>query len=274
MELTKSRHGGEAPFHTPSMVFYTELLKALVAFAYYGYQFPRLEYTGLENLTWRSCSVFAVPALLYAVQNNLNYVALKSIDPPTYQLWGCSKLIWAGVFFRLILGRTLTLRKWTALGLLAAGMAITTLHPAEDEQSSRAALGGIMLVLCTSSLSGLSSIFNEWLIKFQDPKAPLMFKNGMLYAFGVLMCIGSWKPSAPLGDPPLFLALVLVQACAGLCVSFVLKYCDSLVKGFSTSGAVILATALSAGLFNFGLRAPFLIGTSVVCGAFYLYFGV
>ena len=31
---------------------------------------------------------------------------------------------------------------------------------------------------------------------------------------------------------------------AGLCVSLVLKYCDSLVKGFSTSVSVILAMAV------------------------------
>ena len=45
-------------------------------------------------------------------------------------------------------------------------------------------------------LSGLSTVFNEWLIKFQDPKAPLMFKNLLIYSFGVLITFGSWQPSA------------------------------------------------------------------------------
>ena len=60
---------------------------------------------------------------------------------------------------------------------------------------------------------------------------------------------------------------------AGLCVSLVLKYCDSLVKGFSTSVSVILAMAVSSVLFGFELTRPFAIGSAVVCCAFYLYFG-
>ena len=99
-----------------------------------------------------------------------------------------------------------------------------------------------------------------------------MFKNLMLYAFGAVVCFWAWRPTAPLGDPPLFVLLVLVQASTGLCVSFVLKYCDSLVKGFSTSGAVLLAMLASALLFGFELRGPFAAGFAVVCGAFYLYF--
>ena len=81
-----------------------------------------------------------------------------------------------------------------------------------------------------------------------------------------------WKPTAPLGDPTLFVTLVVVQALTGLCVSFVLKYCDSLVKGFSTSGGVLVATILSCVLFGFELRTAFVVGFAVVVGAFYAYF--
>ena len=272
MELAKARNPqGKAPFHTPSMVFYTEALKTLVALAMYCYQLPGLDYTGLEELSVRNVLPFAVPALCYFLSNNINYFALQLIDPPTYQLWGCAKLAFAGVFFRVLLGRELSGRKWVALGLLAVGMAITTLKNSKDDES-RASMRGIAMVLCTAVLSGASAVFNEWLIKFQDPKAPLMLKNLLLYLFGTLMCVSAFRPSAPIGDPPLFASLVVVQALAGFCVSFVLKYCDSLVKGFSTSAAVLLATVVSAALFGFELRGPFAAGTAVVCVAFYLYF--
>ena len=67
------------------------------------------------------------------------------------------------------------------------------------------------------------------------------FKNLMIYLVGSLMCFWSWKPRAPIGDPLVFGILVGVQAAAGLCVSLVLKYCDNVIKGFSTSAAVNLA---------------------------------
>ena len=272
MELAKSRNGGKAPFDTPSMVFYTEALKAGVALVVYSWQYSSLDYTGLENLSLRSSIAYAVPALLYATLNNLNYVALQLIDPPTFQLWGCGKLAFAGVFFRLILGRELSARRWVALGFLAAGMAITTLKPSGSDTQAHAALGGISIVLCTSVISGLSGVFNEWLIKFQDPEAPLMLKNFMIYIFGVAVCIFGWRPNAPLGDPPLFFTLVVVQAAAGLCVSFVLKYCDALVKGFASSGGVLLATIASAAFFGFHLHLSFVVGFAIVVFAFYLYF--
>jgi hypothetical protein len=56
-------------------------------------------------------------------------------------------------------------------------------------------------------------------------------------------------------------------------VSAVLKYCDSLVKGFSTSVSVLLAMVASSLLFGFTLTRPFAIGSAVVCCSFYLYFG-
>ena len=101
-----------------------------------------------------------------------------------------------------------------------------------------------------------------------------MFKNLMIYTFGVIICFGSWQPSTvEQFYAPLVLVIVGTNAAAGLCVSLVLKYCDSLVKGFSTSVSVILAMAVSSVLFGFQLTRPFAIGTAVVCCAFYLYFG-
>ena len=148
---------------------------------------------------------------------------------------------------------------------------------------------GIPIPLANGCLSGTSTVFNEWLIKFQDPKArsdpaahratpglqrpstatrhpppanghppqaPLMFKNLMIYTFGVIICFGSWQPSTAEQFYAAVLVIVGTNAAAGLCVSLVLKYCDSLVKGFSTSVSVILAMAVSSVLFGFQLTRP------------------
>ena len=148
------------------------------------------------------------------------------------------------------------------------------MHPADGLSSEHGLVGaaGIGLVLFTSAVSGLGGVFNEWLIKYQDPEAPLMFKNLMIYLVGSLMCFWSWKPRAPIGDPLVFGILVGVQAAAGLCVSLVLKYCDNVIKGFSTSAAVLLATLCAAAFFGFVLHGPFAAGVLIVSLAFYLYF--
>ena len=51
---------------------------------------------------------------------------MQLLDPPTFQLWACSPIP-VGVASRLVLGKRLSPVQWTALALLALGMANTTL---------------------------------------------------------------------------------------------------------------------------------------------------
>tara|TARA_B110001452_G_scaffold137328_1_gene114175 strand:+ start:91 stop:1131 length:1041 start_codon:yes stop_codon:yes gene_type:complete len=280
MEVAKRGNGGHAPFHTPSAVFYTEAVKLVIALGVWAAQTRHLEYTGLESLRASTVLAYAVPAALFAVQNNLVYFAMQLLDPPTFQLWACFKLIPVGVFSSLLLARRLSAVQWAALVLLALGMANTTLdckallNAAQGGGGTTRQTRGITILVFNGCLSGLSTVANEWLIKFQDPRAPLMFKNLMIYTFGCLLCVGSWQPkTAPQFTSPLVLTIILTNAAAGLCVSLVLKYCDSLVKGFSTSVSVILAMMASSVMFGFELTRPFAVGSAVVCCAFYLYFG-
>ena len=278
LELAKRGNHGRTPFHTPTAVLVTEFMKLLIALGTWLCQYRTLEYTGLENARLSSSLVYAVPAILFAVQNNLVYYAMQDLDPPTFQLWACFKLIPVGVFSRALLGRRLTPVQWCALLLLALGMANTTqTGGATAGGTARGAahqLRGITTLVINGGLSGLSTCINEWLIKFQDPRAPLMFKNLQIYLFGCAVCAVGWQPAQTAALlAPLPATIVLTNAMAGLCVSAVLKYCDSLVKGFSTSVSVLLAMLASSILFDFVLTRPFVIGVAVVCCSFYLYFG-
>ena len=97
MEFAKRGNGGHTPFHTPSAVFYTEAIKLVIALCTWCYQKRTLEYTGLENFRLSTALVFAVPAALFAAQNNAVFFAMQLLDPPTFQLWACFKLIPVGV---------------------------------------------------------------------------------------------------------------------------------------------------------------------------------
>ena len=103
LELAKRGNYGKTPFHTPSAVFFTEAVKLVIALVTWLYQYRRLDYTGLENFRLSASFVYAVPAILFAVQNNLVYFAMQDLDPPTFQLWACFKLIPVGIFSRLLL---------------------------------------------------------------------------------------------------------------------------------------------------------------------------
>ena len=112
---------------------------------------------------------------MYTIQNNLVYVAMSMLDPPTFQLWACWKLIPAGLFARCMLGQRLSRVQWVALVLLALGMATTKLTARAGHGTWRQTQGiGVLLV--NGCLSGASGVTNEYLIKLSDPRAPLMFK--------------------------------------------------------------------------------------------------
>ena len=153
---------------------------------------PSLEYDGLSGWQFTPFLLFAIPALLFIVQNNAVFLAMELLDPPTFQLWACFKVIPVGVLARVALGQRRSRVQWAALLLLALGMAVTTLG-AEKSKHGLSRLGtsrqarGILVLVANGCLSATSGILNEWLIKYQDPKAPLMFKNAQLYFFGILV---------------------------------------------------------------------------------------
>ena len=275
VELVKVN--GKVPFHTPTAVLYTEGIKLVVSLSVWAWQLRHLETTGLETFKLSASLSYAIPALLYVLQNNIIYVAMTLLDPPTFQLWACFKLIPAGVLARLVLGQRRTGVQWAALLLLALGMATTKLTTdCARSAASEKHMRGIGLLLFNGTLSAASGVCNEWLIKYQDPRSPLMLKNAHIYLFGMIFSLVSARgPSTGGldGYSSLGISILFVNAATGLCVSFVLKYTDNLVKGFSTSAAVLLAAVASAVCCGFEVTREFCIGVAVVTAAFYLYFG-
>ena len=131
---------GSQRYITSTAVFMNEVLKFSVCFTASLYETarsmpPSLPATSLfSNL---SSAIFtgdswklAIPASLYVAQNSLQFVAISNLDSATYQVTYQLKILPTAIFSVILLKKSLSLRKWIALALLMAGVAIVQIPPA------------------------------------------------------------------------------------------------------------------------------------------------
>ncbi|KAF1911341.1 nucleotide-sugar transporter-domain-containing protein [Ampelomyces quisqualis] len=74
----------------------------------------------LSNESWK----LAIPAVLYTIQNTLQYVAVSNLNAATFQVTYQLKILTTAIFSVLMLGRSLSPRKWISLLLLIIGVSI------------------------------------------------------------------------------------------------------------------------------------------------------
>ena len=144
--------GGHRYF-TSTAVFLNEVIKLAVCLTVALYDIsqtfsPTMTATSLFSTL--TSAVFtgdswklAIPAGLYTLQNSLQYIAISNVDAATLQVTYQLKILPTALFSILLLGRSLSARKWVALGLLMLGVAVVqiptvdsgTLAPLKDAQS-------------------------------------------------------------------------------------------------------------------------------------------
>ncbi|KAF2021045.1 hypothetical protein BU24DRAFT_361636, partial [Aaosphaeria arxii CBS 175.79] len=121
-------------YHTSTSVFLNELLKTGVSLTMVLYDisknvppsttvttlFRKLFEAVFTNDSWK----LAIPAVLYTFQNTLQYVAVSNLDAATFQVTYQLKILTTALFSVLLLGRTLSPRRWASLLLLVVGVSI------------------------------------------------------------------------------------------------------------------------------------------------------
>ena len=132
---------GGRRYFTSTAVFLNEVLKLALCLTVALYDIsrtlsPSMPATSLfSNLTsavftgdsWK----LAIPASLYVLQNSLQFLAASNLDAATLQVTYQFKILPTALFSVLILKRSLSTRRWIALGLLMLGVAIVQI-PVSD----------------------------------------------------------------------------------------------------------------------------------------------
>ena len=81
-----------------------------------------------EDLSKISCKEFllyAVPGFIYMIDNNLMFVILNYVDPPTVSVLWNIKILITAVLFKLTFKKSFTRQKWFSVTLLLVGCVAT-----------------------------------------------------------------------------------------------------------------------------------------------------
>lgn len=226
------------------------------------------------------CWKLSIPAILYVIQNNLQFVAASNLEAATFQVSYQMKILTTAAFSVVLLRKRLSSTKWTALMALAFGVGIVQIQSGSSKNSDSTAhdmhpFTGFMAVVAACFTSGLAGVYFEMVLK--GSQADLWVRNVQLSLFSLIPALVPVF-AGPSSSGSIFAnfggwawATVLTQVAGGLITAIVIKYSDNILKGFATSLSIVLASLASVVLFDFQVTPSFIAGSSTVLAATWLY---
>nr|KAG5705600.1 hypothetical protein BaRGS_034798 [Batillaria attramentaria] len=206
-------------------------------------------------------------------------------DAATFQVTYQLKILTTAVFSVVMLGKRLSRPQWVSLFFLFIGVSIIQVQSTSPSKSSVATspnaqspVKGLAAVIICCCLSGFANVFFEKLLKGGNQSVWL--RNIQLGASGTILgALTVWIHDGSKIQTQGFLygydyvvwTVVALQSLGGLLVAAVIKYADNILKGFSTAGSILLSCFASVYMFDFHMTKQFVLGTTLVILAVYLY---
>jgi UDP-sugar transporter A1/2/3 len=244
---------------------------------------------------WRNTLLVTVPASAYNLQMTLEYIALANMDAAMFSVLVQLKLLFTAVFAYAVLGKKLKQIQVISLLLLTVGVMLCNMKvdsksesAADSTESSSLYWKGVFATFGIAISSGFASVYTEKVIKTQRAVSPVQGRYSLAYTqvqlasmslvtIGIFAGIHDFDQILQYGlfhnfNGGAYLT-VLNSALGGLIVAGVLKYADSVLKGYATATSVIMTGVMSMVLFGTQLNAVYFLGIVNVVVAVVLYNG-
>ncbi|XP_029451304.1 CMP-sialic acid transporter isoform X2 [Rhinatrema bivittatum] len=222
----------------------------------------------------------SIPSLVYALQNNMAFLALSNLDVAVYQVTYQLKIPCTALCTVLMLHRSLSKLQWISVFMLCGGVALVQWNPAETTkvQVEQNQMIGFVALAIAVLCSGFAGVYFEKVLKSSDTS--LWVRNIQMYISGILITLlgvyisdGSqvMEKGFFYGYTSLVWFVIFLSSVGGLYTSVVVKYTDNIMKGFSAAAAIVLSTIASIVLFGLQITLTFTLGALLVCVSIYLY---
>ncbi|KAF1761096.1 hypothetical protein GCK72_009350 [Caenorhabditis remanei] len=278
-------------YSSTSVVLCAELLKLLITFAMFHKEceFDNQRFSEQVNRYFinapKELLKMSVPSFAYALQNNLDFLALSNLDAGVYQVTTQLKVVSTALFMMLFLGRKFSARRWMAISLLMFGVAFVQMNntPASEANKKRESaenyIVGLSAVLATCVTAGFAGVYFEKMLK-DGGSTPFWVRNMQMYSCGVISasiaCLTDYNRIMEkgffYGYTEKVYAVVVLLGVGGLYISLVMRYLDNLYKSMASAVSIILVVVLSLLIFdNVFVGSYFVLGTICVVLAVLLY---
>lgn len=282
-QLSKSDDGSYA-YSLPSVVLLAEFTKLWISLGFLTVDKGSVtealsDVTGTSVKSWL---VFALPSVLYSLNNNLDMLNNQHMDPATEQVLVQAKILTTGVVWWWVFGREMGVRKWCGLLLLFVG-AVSAGWPQEaPAEGKRMHIDsfGVFLILIYVWVSASAGVYNEWLYKNFSKDENIHSCNVRLYIIGCAVNLSAHLSREPTvaGLQSLFAGynrycwgLVATYSFMGLLIAQVMKYLDSIVKLYISGCSMYVSAALSWIIFGYLPTTNFVMGMILVTIAMVIY---
>lgn len=230
---------------------------------------------------------FSVPAVLYAINNNMAIHMQLHMDPTSYQVLSNMKIGSTAILYRIIIGRRLSKLQWLSIGLLTIAGLFDSYGGYTSKSKSvteiHITLTGLVMMVTYCFISGFAGVYSEYILK-RHVKMSLHLQNMLLYTFG--MCVNGtlWfinessrtdiedRFSLFRGYSSITVLIILSQALNGLIMSSVMKYNSNITRLFIISCSTLITAVLSVAVFHTSLNIYFILSAVLVCVSIYMYY--
>ncbi|KAF7639446.1 hypothetical protein Mgra_00001122 [Meloidogyne graminicola] len=232
----------------------------------------------------------SVPSLAYAIQNNLDFVALSNLDASVYQVFNQLKIPFTAVFMMLFLRRQFSLRRWFSIFQLCIGLALVeldiskvyknsqkeenNLNKFEDETEKNQFIG-LLAIFGACIFSSFAGVYFEKMLKDGSSNTPFWIRNLQMYSCGVISAflgclIKDYNQIIErgflFGYNTKVVCIIRMLSLGGIYISLIMKHLDNLYKSFASSLSIIMVVIFSLFIFD-GYNITFLfgLGALLVC---------
>eukprot|EP01031_Cornospumella_fuschlensis_P033323 gene33323-40309_t len=196
--------------------------------------------------------VLTLTSFLYVIQNHLQYLATASLPAAIYQVLVQMKIITAALFSYFFHSKVLSVQQWVSIFMLTVGTILVQLSAqslkAVENVNMQIGLVAVLLSCVTSAMAGVTQ---ESTLK--NGRLTLWERNTQICVLSLLLALLAsikdfkdiWARGFFAGYTPLVGLVILLHALGGLLVSIVVKQTSTIVKGFATSGSILLSCCIS-----------------------------